>query len=50
MGEVVGGGSRRKNGGEGQREPWPNWEEGNAGQSVPGVTGAWVPAPQGVWD
>lgn len=25
-------------------------EEGNPGRSVPGVTGAWVPAPQNMWD
>lgn len=51
MGEAAGGGTRRRKkggegtgGGSGQKR-----EEGNPGQSVPGVTGAQIPAPQGMW-
>ena len=51
MGEAAGGGTRRRKkggegtgGGSGQKR-----EEGKPGQSVPGVTGAQVPAPQGMW-
>ena len=51
MGEAAGGGTRRRKkggegtgGGSGQKR-----EEGNPGQSVPGVTGAQVPAPRGMW-
>jgi hypothetical protein len=32
-----------------RRQQWPKREEGNPGQSVPGVTGAQVSAPQGMW-
>lgn len=51
MGEAAGGGTRRrKKGGEGTGgSSGQKREEGNPGQSVPGVTGAQAPAPQGMW-